>query len=413
MGAAAPDQPIPVSDMKDLARYANDIPIIEVVAGDGDGTFEVVWADGERAGFTHLWLRDNCACDTCRHPQTLERVASFLTVPLDIEPLAMTVTDRGALAVSWPGAGDGDEDTAAEPHPSVYDPGWLRTMAARRTKVHEREFPIETWGALGPSEVPSTDHGAAMTTDEGLRDWLTQLTAYGISLLTDGPAVEGEVLNVAERISKNGIRPTAFGTVFEVFSKPHPNNAAYTPVRLMPHIDLPNYTRPPDYQFLYCVANEADGGESTFVDGFKIADVLRTTEPEHFEVLASTLVSFRFQDHEYDIRYRSPMIVLDPDGKVVEVRVNDWIRDTTPDVALADERAFYAAYRSLLEKVEDRRYQLRVKLGAGQMVAFDNRRVLHGRESFDPNTGERFLQGLYVERDFVRSRLRVLDRSAV
>jgi gamma-butyrobetaine dioxygenase len=35
-----------------------------------------------------------------------------------------------------------------------------------------------------------------------------------------------------------------------------------------------------------------------------------------------------------------------------------------------------------------------VKLAAGQMVAFDNRRVLHGREAFDPSTGRRFLQGL-------------------
>jgi gamma-butyrobetaine dioxygenase len=179
----------------------------------------------------------------------------------------------------------------------------------------------------------------------------------------------------------------------------------------MPHVDLPNYTRPPDYQFLYCVHNDAQGGESTFVDGFKIAEVLRTTEPEHFEILTSTLVSFRFQDDEYDIRYRSPMIVRDANGKVIEVRVNDWIRDTTPDVPLAEEKAFYAAYRSLLEKVEDPGYQLRVKLAAGQMVAFDNRRVLHGREAFDPSTGRRFLQGLYVERDFVRSRLRVLDRA--
>jgi gamma-butyrobetaine dioxygenase len=45
------------------------------------------------------------------------------------------------------------------------------------------------------------------------------------------------------------------------------------------------------------------------------------------------------------------------------------------------------------------------------MMAFDNVRVLHGREGFDPNTGRRHLQGCYLDRDHVLSRLRLLDRA--
>jgi len=44
------------------------------------------------------------------------------------------------------------------------------------------------------------------------------------------------------------------------------------------------------------------------------------------------------------------------------------------------------------------------------MVAFDSRRVLHGRRAFDPSTGRRHLQGTYLDLDMLESRLRVLSR---
>jgi gamma-butyrobetaine dioxygenase len=51
-----------------------------------------------------------------------------------------------------------------------------------------------------------------------------------------------------------------------------------------------------------------------------------------------------------------------------------------------------------------------LRLGEGQMVVFDNRRVLHGRRAFDPATGKRRLRGCYVDRSEFTSRLRVLQR---
>jgi gamma-butyrobetaine dioxygenase len=51
-----------------------------------------------------------------------------------------------------------------------------------------------------------------------------------------------------------------------------------------------------------------------------------------------------------------------------------------------------------------------LRLGAGEMLAYDNRRVLHGRESFDPNTGHRHLQGCYITEDYLLSKLRLLNR---
>jgi gamma-butyrobetaine dioxygenase len=53
---------------------------------------------------------------------------------------------------------------------------------------------------------------------------------------------------------------------------------------------------------------------------------------------------------------------------------------------------------------------IRSAFAPGDLVMFDNRRVLHGRDSFDPQGGQRHLQGCYVDRDDVYSRLRILQR---
>lgn len=44
----------------------------------------------------------------------------------------------------------------------------------------------------------------------------------------------------------------------------------------------------------------------------------------------------------------------------------------------------------------------------GEVLIFDNWRLLHGREGFDPSKGHRHLEGCYIDWDEVYSRIRVL-----
>ena len=94
----------------------------------------------------------------------------------------------------------------------------------------------------------------------------------------------------------------------------------------------------------------------------------------------------------------------------MEIRLNNWIRDTLhlPAEKMA---AWYRAYKVLWQLFHSDAHQLEFTLKPGQMVAFDNRRVLHGRREFDPNSGARHLQGTYLDRDMLASRLRVLART--
>ena len=57
----------------------------------------------------------------------------------------------------------------------------------------------------------------------------------------------------------------------------------------------------------------------------------------------------------------------------------------------------------------DVRFQISYPFNPGDLVGFDNRRVLHGRDAF-ASLGLRHLCGCYVDHDDIYSRLRVLNR---
>jgi len=389
-----------VIDMYELADYASASRLNRCEL-DGDAV-EVHWDDGSTGRFPLIWLRDHCACSACRHPQTRERLFRIIDIPEDVPAPAVAITPAGALQVDWPPMG------AHDAHRSVFDPGWLRQRIPGDATVAARSQ-HHFWDAGMAGSLPTVAHGQFMHDEAGLAQWLRALERYGAVVVTCGPTEEDEVLRAAERVGWP--RETNFGRIFDVVSQPDPNNAAFTAEALEPHVDLPNWQRAPDVQLLYCMTNEATGGASLLVDGFAVAEALREQDPAAFELLATVPVNFRFQDEASDIAHRAPVIGLDADGHVSEIRFNNWIRDTL-DLSAERATAFYRAYRRFWQLLRDPRYMIRLSLAAGEMLAFDNLRVLHGREAFDPNTGYRRLQGTYLDRDPLRSRLRVLERSA-
>lgn len=397
--ALATEQPDNV-DMGELAPYAGGPRLTD--AESRHGAVSLTWADGTRADFPLMWLRDHCACAQCRHPRTRERLVRIIDLPETLPEPAVTLTASGALHLEWPAMSGFDV------HESLFDAGWLyqRADAYRADPLDvDRKIP---WTSAIADALPVADHHAFMHTEAGLCDWLQALDRYGFALLRNGPTEPGEVIRVAERVGWP--RETNFGRHFDVVSMPDPNNAAYTAVALEPHVDLPNWQRPPDFQLLYCLANEAEGGESTLTDGLAVAWALRDRDPDAYRILTETRIDFRFQDENADIHYRGPVIGCDDNGNPSVLRFNNWIRDTLR-LPAAEVDGFYRAYRRFWGMLRDPAWTLRFMLRPGEMIAFDNLRVLHGRDTFDPNTGHRHLQGTYLDRDLIRSRQRVLERA--
>ena len=370
----------------------SDQPAIQSAALLSDAV-QVVFAAGMTSIFHFLWLRDNCPSGF--HPDTRERIFDLLSQPQDIAPkYARAAGDT--LEVAWP---DG--------HVSRFPAGWLRANAYDEAARAARKWRPKTWDAAtlpAPLRVP---YAAVMQSDSAKLAWLTALRDYGIAMLEDTPAEMDAVQRLAEAIAY--MRRTNFGEDFSVESKPAPNNVAYTAVELQLHTDLPNREMPPGAQFLHCLHNEAEGGESVFADGFRAAEQIKQSHPEDFALLTEWPLPFRFHDEDNDLRWRGATIALDADGDFQEIRYHAAL--TAPlDAPAAIVPALYRAWRRFGEIVRHPDLRINPRLQPGELIGFHNRRVLHGRRAFNPASGRRLLRGCYVDWDEVCSRIRVLER---
>ena len=77
-----------------------------------------------------------------------------------------------------------------------------------------------------------------------------------------------------------------------------------------------------------------------------------------------------------------------------------------PDNEVADA---YAALRRFHQLADDARFELTFRLCPGDIMCFDNRRILHGRKAFS-GSGKRHLQGIYIDRDEIQSTARAVNR---
>jgi gamma-butyrobetaine dioxygenase len=352
----------------------------------------VQWSDGSSSRFHYVWLRDNCGCVRCKHAIG-ERTVDVLSIPLDITPTCAVIAD--GLDLVWP---DG--------HATTYETAWLR---ANSYDVEQRPSPHRPilWRTELASNLPEISYDHVMGSDAGLLAWLYLLRDYGVCFVRGVPTDPGMVLDVAGRIGF--LRNTNFGILFDVESKPDPDSLAYTSHRLNCHSDLPNREMPPGLQFLHCLVFEATGGDSILVDAFACADELRSVDPDAFDVLTTTPIRYRYSGPDAELSARSPIIRLDADGELFEIRYSNALLaplEVAPDKMMDTYRAIHR-FAGLLQSPD---FEIKTRLQPGDLMSFHNNRVLHGRDVFDPNSGPRHLQGCYVDLDDFLSRIRVLER---
>ncbi|WP_338473986.1 gamma-butyrobetaine dioxygenase [Pseudomonas sp. MS646] len=357
----------------------------------------VTWADGRVSPFHHQWLRDNCPCPQCVYSVTREQVLEIVDVPEDLAPDTTWLDDEGCLCVDWQ---DG--------HQSRFDPGWLRAHAydgPSRTERLASKPQHRLWQHDLP--LPVFDYQAVVEDADALLQWLLAVRDIGLTQVRGVPTEPGSLQRLAQRISF--IRESNFGVLFNVQSKADADSNAYTAFNLPLHSDLPTRELQPGLQFLHCLVNDAQGGESIFVDGFAVAEALRQEAPDDFEALCRIPVEFRNKDRHSDYRCLAPIIALDALGHVAEIRMANFLRGPF-DTSAEQMPGLYRAYRRLIALTREPRLRLVRRLEPGQLWCFDNRRTLHARNAFDPATGARHFQGCYVDRDELLSRIRVLQR---
>ena len=360
---------------------------------------KIIWSDGEESKFNFMWLRDNCP--TAHDKNSRHRMFNILNVSDKLNPKKYVVNSDGKLEIEW---SEGD-------HTSYFDQKWLRENCY--TLKHKAIYisPYTLWNNELQNNLNSIiiDHDEIISSDEGLIKWLELLHKQGIAIVKNSPTEKESAFPVLNRISHT--RETFFKTPFEVINIPKPNNSAYTAHELRNHMDLPWFENPPGYQFLHCLINAAEGGDSSAVDGFAVSEYLRQNEKEIFDTLVNVYLKFRDKDYTQVLHrsFHAPAISLNKDGDYNDIRFSVATMDAL-DCHPDEMEKVYNAHRRFGNLLHDDNFQIKFRLEPGDIFSFNNRRILHGRTAFDPNSGHRHLQGYYMDRDEIIGRLNFLKK---
>ena len=356
----------------------------------------IEWSDGRISRYHPFLLAENDPSPETLHPLSRETTLSPLDLPDDLAVTSAAIEAGGAVVVGW-----SHGRTESRFHPGwLLGNGWFGDRPDRGTAI--------LWTAEEQPEPSTFDGPAALSDPELFLSWLLALRDYGVARLENLPDQDGLLMQIVDRIGP--VRESNFGRMYTLEIKDDPDSNAFTCDALLQHIDMPTRECPHGLQFLFCRENTTLGGEGVYADAYRIAADLAVEEPEHFEALCEIEWTYNNRSKTSDYRAAGPVIERTESGRVTGIRYNTWLR--APLVAsLEDQDRAYRSYRAFAARAQNPKYQMRFAYRPGDLLAFDNRRALHGRNGYDAAGGVRFIEGVYSDRDDLHSAIRSLERS--
>jgi trimethyllysine dioxygenase len=354
---------------------------------------EVSWLGrASTCRFSPFWLRDHCHAKESLHPDTLQRQVDTFAIPADIEPARLEIASGGTeLRIAW----KHDGATSTLPAAFLWD---MAQHQGRDFAPHRNLWDRESIGM----SLPTMSHAEIMAGEEGLRRWLSMVQEYGFALASGVPATVEATRELARKIGY--VRETIFGGMWDFTANLAFKDTAYTSAAIGPHTDGTYSLDPPGYQIFHCLKFDGSGGESTLVDGFKVAEEIRRADPMAFEILSSVKVPAQYLGDGVHLRAEHPVIGLDHDGELAQIAYNNY--DRAPFILPRYRMiAFYRALTLFNQLINDPANEITMRLAPGTALLFDNWRTLHGRRSYQ---GFRRLCGAYLNKEDFDSRLRVL-----
>ncbi|KAL9983475.1 hypothetical protein ACROYT_G005655, partial [Oculina patagonica] len=394
------------------AQSTNNPTVQNIHKANDNGMLHVTWNNNTVNRYPFVFLRDSCQCPQCFHESSLQR--SFDTVgqlKMDIQPDRVDVSQNGEqISVTWP-----------DKHVSVFNSEWLHSRRlAEEQDVSKGPSTLNREGVIFwnaeqlQGKIPRHDFGEVMEDDLKLYEWLHSLNSVGISLVSNTPTQEGQGYKLCDRVGY--AKTTHYGPHFEVQAKFDPSNVAYTTDYLPLHTDMAYYDYVPGVQLLHCIENvSSEGGANQFADGFYVAQQLKESDPKTFDLLSTT--RFQYVDigkdvfGEFSKKCNRLMIELDENGQIIRFTCSNPVRNSIMFASPEKTIQIYEAYLTIGRMLSDPANQIEHKMVPGDMVTFNNSRVLHGRSAFKITEGSnRWLQGFFLDWDTVYSRMRVLAK---
>ncbi len=276
-------------------------------------TLVVEWTGGAVCEFASLWLRDNQP--EHRDPHSGQRLVDVADLPARPR-IRAALLESGSVRIDW------EDDAPA----ARFDARWLWEFAPAGTFARDTSatpFPPRPWleGArLTAKDFAWIEFERASQDAPARSTWLARLLCDGMAFLRAVPARDSAILEAMRLVGR--ICETNYGQVFDVKSVPQPENLAYSDLGLGLHTDNPYREPVPGFQALHGLVTSNEGGDSLFADGFALAEHLRTSNPEAFNILSSTAVPFHYRSRNAELHAERPLIQLTCDGRVAAVHYN-------------------------------------------------------------------------------------------
>jgi len=359
-------------------------------------------ADGSAVRYHSTWLRDNALDPKTRDIKNGQRLITLSDIPIGTCVKSANLDDKGEnISLTF----------SPESKKVSFSANWLEMYAYDVNKNFLKGWispDLKIWKSDMLKNIPNIDYKIAKSDNTLLLKWMKSLHKYGFAKITGGNKKPGAIIQIANLIGY--IRETNYGKFFEVRSEINAVNLAYTNLGLQAHTDNPYRDPAPTIQILYCLENSASGGDSKVVDGFKAAILLNEKNPEYFNLLTKYCARFEYNEGEKThLQSRRPMIELSPDGEIIAIRFNNRSVAPITDVPYNDMENYYNAYRKFSDIINDPSMAVNFKLKPGESFVVDNTRVLHSRTAYS-GSGNRWLQGCYVDKDGLLSKIFTLSR---
>ncbi|KAH9509320.1 hypothetical protein Btru_046770, partial [Bulinus truncatus] len=321
-----------------------DIQNLKSVTVSSNGkTCNIKWNDDSQSEFHSIWLRQNCHCESCRHPNG-QRLLVPTSVPTSTY-LDNLSTEGNYLKFSW--------SSAFGQHQGVIPIGFLRNNSYDKTSMTIKRQAVKCGNPC--LEIPSISFSEVTSSPLGILKMLQQINEEGLTILKDVPIQDSVVVEVANLIGP--VKATIYGTTFDVEVTSDPINVAYSNLEIDLHQDLVYYESPPGLQLLHCLKFDdcVKGGESIFLDVFYVADQFRINYPHLFKVLTEVPATFQkvhySRDYPVHIMNQKPHIRLNHLGEVVAVY---WAPPFEGPLSVAEEfvEQYYDAYEMFANTIK-------------------------------------------------------------
>ncbi|HVI90324.1 MAG TPA: TauD/TfdA family dioxygenase [Dongiaceae bacterium] len=376
-----------------------ETPRLAKSASVTDGSLMIDWQDGRQQSFHPLWLRERLPVDDILDPRTGQRLIEAGDLPLDLElaSVALSADERIAL-------------TFSDSYQASVTSAWLRDIArpipARQATYGQVAPDLQLWDNKLTAR-PEADLLQLQRNEAAVGSMLQDLNRFGFMIVHNVPVEMEGAKALTDCIGP--IRITNWGGLADVKAIPKAYDLTMTTRGLEQHADNPYRTPVPGYIFLHCLRNDAEGGESVIVDGFRVASEVLARDPNSFDALTTIRPRFRYADSTAILESDGPLIELDGDGRLHQIRYSNRTEMVDHLSHEALDR-YYKARQLYFRLLNDPALVLTFKLEPGDCMIMDNYRLLHGRKGFKLDTGMRHMRQCYMDRDTVGSKRKVLAR---